>query len=148
MPAPYEGGCACGAIRYRITAEPLISYLCHCTECQKRTSSAFGISAIVPADALVIGKGATKVRTRKGDSGNELGIHFCADCGTSLFSAPVARPQIRVLYAGTLDDPGWVPVELNIWADSALPWVHMDPAVERIGGQPDMAAYIARKAGK
>ena len=148
MPAPYSGGCACGAIRYRVDAEPLISYLCHCTECQKRTSSAFGISAIVPTDKLVIEKGSPKERVRTADSGNDLGINFCADCGTSLFSAPRARPQIRVLYAGTLDDPTWVPIELNIWADSALPWVHMDPKVERVPGQPDIAKYIARKAGK
>ena len=47
MPAPYAGGCGCGAIRYSVTTEPLISYLCHCTECQKRTASAFGISAVV-----------------------------------------------------------------------------------------------------
>ena len=44
MPTPYTGCCGCGAIRYRVTAEPLISYLCHCTECQRRTSSAFGLN--------------------------------------------------------------------------------------------------------
>lgn len=144
MPAPYAGGCACGAIRYTVASEPLISYLCHCTECQKRTSSAFGLNMQVTEDKLTIDRGAPKSRTRKADSGNDLAINFCGDCGTSLFSVPSARPNIRVVYAGTLDDPSWVPVKLNIWADSALPWVPMDPATPRITGQPNMADYIDR----
>ena len=137
MPAPYSG-----EIRYTVTSEPLLSYCCHCTECQKRTSSAFGISALIPTDKLVIDKGTPTEHTRKADSGNDLTINFCDKCGTSLWSAPAARPQMRVLYAGALDDPTWVPIKLNIWADSALPWVHMDPDVERVGQQPNLADYI------
>tara|TARA_R110002126_G_scaffold52897_38_gene143508 strand:- start:1001 stop:1438 length:438 start_codon:yes stop_codon:yes gene_type:complete len=144
MPAPYAGGCGCGAIRYSVTSEPLISYLCHCTECQRRTSSAFGLNFQIPAEHLAIEQGSPASRTRRADSGNELALNFCGDCGTSLFSVPAARPNIRVIYAGTLDDPSWVPVKLNIWADSALPWVHMDPAIEKIGGQPNMADYIGK----
>ena len=144
MMAPYSGGCGCGAIRYTVTSEPLISYLCHCTECQRRTSSAFGLNLQIPTENLVIEQGTPASRTRSADSGNELVLNFCSDCGTSLFSAPSARPQIRVVYAGTLDDPSWVPVKLNIWADSALPWVHMDPSINKISGQPNMADYIGK----
>ena len=142
MPAPYTGGCACGAIRYTVKAEPLVSYCCHCTECQKRTSSAFGVSALVTTDSLSIDKGTPKERMRKADSGNDLGISFCTECGTSLYSAPAARPQVRVLYAGTLDDPTWVPIKLNIWTGSALPWVHLDPALPNEPGQPNIADYF------
>ena len=144
MPAPYTGGCACGAIRYTVSEEPLISYCCHCTECQKRTSSAFGVSAMIAADSLTIERGTPKERTRKGESGNELTINFCGDCGSSLFSAPKARPQIRVLYAGTLDAPGELPVQLNIWTDSAMPWVHMDPNLPKEPRQPNMAEYLRK----
>ena len=119
MTAPYSGGCGCGAIRYTVTSEPLISYLCHCTECQRRTSSAFGLNFQIPTENLVIDKGTPASRTRSADSGNDLALNFCGDCGTPLFSAPGARPQIRVIYAGTLDDPSWVPVKLNIWTASA-----------------------------
>ncbi len=142
MPAPYTGGCACGAIRYTIKSEPLISYLCHCTECQKRTASAFGLNLQITSDNLIIDKGTPKERTRKGDSGNELTINFCGDCGTTLFSAPHARPNIRVMYCGSLDDPAWVPVKLNIWTKSALPWVYLDPSLPDEPGQPDMSMYI------
>lgn len=144
MPAPYAGGCGCGAIRYSVTAEPLISYLCHCTECQRRTSSAFGLNMQVPAESLTIEKGEPASRTRTADSGNELSLNFCGDCGTSLFSVPGARPQVRVIYAGTLDDPSWVPVKLHIWADSALPWSIPEDGIERVPGQPNMADYIGK----
>ena len=144
MPPPHAGGCACGAVRYTVTAEPMLSYCCHCTDCRKRTSSAFGLSAMVPTDHLVIERGAPKARTRKGDSGNELAIHFCGECGSSLFSAPAARPQIRGLYAGTLDEPDRLPVQLNIWTDSALPWVALDAAIPNEPRQPNMADYLKR----
>jgi len=144
MMAPYSGGCGCGAIRYTVTSEPLISYLCHCTECQRRTSSAFGLNMQVPTENLVIEKGTPTERIRTADSGNELALNFCNQCGAPLFSRSLAREHIRVIYAGTLDDPSWVPVKLNIWADSALPWVQMDPKAERIAGQPNMADYIGK----
>ena len=144
MPAPYTGGCGCGAIRYRVTAEPLISYLCHCTECQRRTSSAFGLNMQIPAENLVIEQGEPASRTRTAASGNDLALNFCGDCGTPLFSVPSARPGVRVIYCGTLDDPGWVPVKLHIWADSALPWAIPDDGIERVAGQPNMADYIGR----
>jgi hypothetical protein len=144
MPAPYTGGCGCGAIRYSMTTEPLISYLCHCTECQRRTSSAFGLNTQIPAENLVIEKGTPAERKRRADSGNELGLNFCGDCGTPLFSIPGARPKIRVIYCGTLDDPSWVPVKLHIWSDSALPWAIPDDGIERVSGQPNMADYIGK----
>tara|TARA_R110002110_G_scaffold190628_1_gene398820 strand:+ start:776 stop:1213 length:438 start_codon:yes stop_codon:yes gene_type:complete len=144
MTAPYSGGCGCGAVRYSVTGEPLISYLCHCTECQRRTSSAFGLNFQIPTENLVIEKGTPATRVRTADSGNDLALNFCADCGTPLFSAPAARPQIRVIYAGTLDDPSWVPVKLHIWSDSALPWAIGEDGIERVAGQPNMADYIGK----
>ena len=137
-----EGGCACGAVRYAVAGPPLISYCCHCTECRRRTGSAFGLNAQVRAEAFEVRRGTPKVRTRVADSGNELALHFCGGCGATLFSVPAARPHLRVVYAGTLDDPGRVPVRLNIWTDSALPWVHLDPAIEEVPRQPDMARYV------
>lgn len=145
MTAPYSGGCACGAIRYTVTAEPFVSYACHCTECQKRTASAFGVSLQVPAESVTVEKGTAKTYRRMGDTGNPLEIHFCGDCSSSLFSKPEAWPHLTVVYAGTLDDPSWVPIKANIWTDSALPWVHMEPGTERFPRAPDFSKYFAPK---
>lgn len=144
MPAPYPGGCACGAIRYTVTAEPYTSYRCHCRACQKRTSGAFGLSAQVPAASLAFQKGTPKTRLRTAESGNVLTVHFCGDCGTSLYSASTGRPHVHVLYIGTLDDPAAIPPRLDIWTDYALPWVHLDPALPATPRQPEIAKYYVR----
>lgn len=69
MKIAYTGGCQCGQIRDEICAEPLTLYVCHCQECQKQSSSAFGMSLTVPCDAVVILQGQPKVCTRQADSG-------------------------------------------------------------------------------
>lgn len=145
MPAPFSGGCACGAVRYRCAAEPYVSYLCHCTECRKRTGSAYGVSLQVPAEGVAVETGTLKSRTRTADSGNELTMRFCGDCGTTLFGDNAARPHVRVIFGGTLDDPSWVPVMANIWTDSALPWVRMEAGVETFPKAPDFARYYAAR---
>lgn len=144
MPAPYRGGCACSAIRYDVTAEPYTAYCCHCNACQKRTGSAFGLSMQVPTTGLVIAGETPRTRVRIADSGNEFIVHFCGKCGSSLYSAAAARPEVRVVYIGTLDDPTAVSPRLNIWTDFALPWLPLDPALPDIPRQPDFAKYYER----
>ncbi len=142
-PIPFEGGCACGAVRYRCAAAPFVSYACHCTACQKRTGSAFGVSVQVPAEAVTILEGEPKSRARIADSGNELRSHFCGECGTTIYGASSARPRVRTLMAGSIDDPSWVPIQANIWIGSALPWVHLSEAVESFPKAGDWTTYYA-----
>ncbi|MCZ6859590.1 MAG: GFA family protein [Alphaproteobacteria bacterium] len=143
MPVPFSGGCSCGAIRYTCTEEPFVSYLCHCTECQKRTGSAFGISVLVPPKSFRLDKGTPKTRERIADSGNVITFHFCGDCGTNVFADNSARAHAMGLFGGTLDDPDWLPIQANIWTDSALGWVQMDETVERFAKVPDFSKYFA-----
>jgi hypothetical protein len=72
MPAPYTGGCQCGRVRYELTAEPIRIVACHCTECQRQSGSAFGMSMLVSADSLTV-TGETKRFTRIADSGSDCG---------------------------------------------------------------------------
>ncbi len=139
-----SGGCACGAIRYTSVEEPFVSYLCHCTECRKRTGSAFGISVQVPRGGFRLGVGAPRTRIRIADSGNELHVRFCDACGTSICSESPARPHVTVIYAGTLDDPGRIPIQANIWTDSALDWVPIGADVPRHPKAPDLSRYYDR----
>ena len=67
-----EGGCQCGAVRYRITGEPIALYVCHCRECQKQSASAFGLSLEVPRAALRLTSGTPRRWTRMSDSGRRL----------------------------------------------------------------------------
>ena len=86
-----RGGCQCGKIRYEIKAEPLSLYVCHCTECQKQSASAFGMSMPVPRNALVILEGKPKQWSRVSSSDREVACFFCGDCGTRLFHNPAPQ---------------------------------------------------------
>jgi hypothetical protein len=127
-PEVLEGGCQCGSIRYRINASPHILYTCHCTDCQKQSSSAFGMSLIVDAQAVEFVSGVTDLKfwdTRGGD-GILKRCAFCPNCGTRLYHASEDDQQISIK-AGSLDDTsGLIPIA-HIWLRSAQPWIEFDP---------------------
>jgi hypothetical protein len=128
MTTSLSGGCLCGAIRFHCDGPALASFACHCTACQKRTSSAFGTGILVQADKLVIEQGTTRTRRRMADSGNDIEMHFCGDCGTSLYAINSGRRHAHIVFTGALDDPSQVEIRMNVWTDSALPWVNLDNA--------------------
>ena len=123
LKVPFEGGCQCGAIRYRCTAPPYVQYTCHCRACQRLTSSAFATAIQVPAEAFSIQEGTVLTRDRTADSGNRLTTAFCGTCGSVLYSANSARPRLRSIYVGTLDTAADVDVSAHIWTKMRWPWV-------------------------
>jgi hypothetical protein len=132
------GGCLCGQVRYRITAEPMVSRICWCRDCQ-RISSNGTVNLLVPSASIEV-SGAVSAHTRSADSGNEVTRRFCPQCGSQLFSNSSGRPLLTVVRVGTLDDPSSVRPSANIWSSSAPAWACLDPALERIEGQPAPAA--------
>jgi hypothetical protein len=121
--APLEGGCLCGAIRYRCAALPFVAYTCHCLACQHITSSAFATCIQVPAEALTVAEGSPASQDRDADSGNRLTTAFCAACGSALYVANSSRPRTRTIFVGTLDQAASVEVDAHIWTKRRLPWV-------------------------
>ncbi|MGV8997827.1 MAG: GFA family protein [Parvibaculaceae bacterium] len=132
MPYPYTGGCQCGAVRYTLNAEPERIVACHCSECQKQSGSAFGLSMLVKRDDLVV-TGPLKTFIRTADSGNANTGVFCPDCGNRIYNVPAYRPDHVVLKPGTLDDTSWVRPQTFIWMDSAQGWV---PVPEGVACEP------------
>ena len=137
MTFPYTGGCQCGQIRYEIRAEPLTVYVCHCQECQKQSSSAFGMSLTVARDAFAIIQGQPKAWTRKADSGREVKNWFCGDCGTRLFHERTYSPDTINVKPGTLDDTSWLHPVGNLWTSKAQPWVIISEQMLNYDGQPE-----------
>lgn len=131
-----EGGCQCGGIRYRVSAEPVRVSLCHCLECQKQSGSAFGMSAIVAEASFTLLKGTLKKFTRSSDSGRPVDCHFCPDCGTRIYH----QAQVYVGYVnvkpGTFDDRSWLKPTTSIWMGSRQPWVTVPADVFVHDGQP------------
>lgn len=136
MSAQYTGSCQCGQICYEIHAQPLTLYLCHCKECQKQSSSAFGMSMTVLRNAVIIVQGQPKTWTRIADSGRDVTCSFCGNCGTRLFHDRAYNPETINVKAGTLNDmSGLYPVG-HLWTSSAQPWMPLSDQMLNYEGQP------------
>lgn len=134
--AHIEGGCLCGRVRYSADAEPAFAGVCHCTDCQKFSGSAFATVVGVPASALKVA-GALKTFTKAGDSGQSMHRRFCPECGSGVMDEADALPGIVMLNAGTLDDRSWVKPLSQVYCDSAQPWVQLGGEMKHFGKMPD-----------
>ena len=121
---PHEGGCVCGAVRYRVKNEPVRHSACHCTFCQRRTGSAFGLGAYFKEEDIEILKGELKTYEHRSDeSGRWLRLQFCPNCGTQVTWIVEALPGMRGIGVGTLDDPKRIRIRRFGWFRSAHPWI-------------------------
>ncbi len=116
-----EGGCQCGAVRYRILGESLRITVCHCTECQRQSGSAFGMSLAVAETCFELVSGVLKTFTVTCDSGRLKTCSFCSDCGVRIYhQGPDRELSIK---AGTLDDRIALQPEAHYWASRKQAWV-------------------------
>lgn len=142
MKLPLGGGCQCGYLRYEVRAEPLSVYNCHCTECQRQSGSAFGMSVVVPRPALVYLAGKPQRWSRTTDRGNVLDGDFCPHCGVRIAHLPRVNEKVAILKPGTLDDTSWLVPVGHIWTRSAQPWVTFEADTVVFEGHPDIAKLI------
>jgi hypothetical protein len=131
----FAGGCACGAVRYRLARTPMFVHCCHCRDCQRQTGSAFVINALIETDRIVLFAGELQPVSLPTDSGRPHDVCRCRDCMTALWSDYGHRPALRFVRVGTLDDPAALPPDVHIFTRSKLPWVSL-PA-----GTPAFDAY-------
>lgn len=118
---PLEGGCLCGAVRYRVTEAPIDSGYCHCRMCQRSSGAPAQATAEVPIDGFSITRGKPKAY-RSSDWGVR---HFCPDCGSQLTFRLAADPTTVSLNVPTLDHPEALAPRKHIWCSSQLPWFHV-----------------------
>jgi hypothetical protein len=120
-----SGGCHCGALRYRITAPPLRTYLCHCTDCQRLSGSAFGIGVVVCEDSFSL-NGSPRIVQRVLGSGKIGHRWTCSACGVWICGGPRMHPNTgvvqRIVRGGTLDETKWLKPTMHMWTRSAQPW--------------------------
>lgn len=120
---PFEGGCQCQTVRYRCSMPPYVAYTCHCRECQKMTSSAFATCMQVPAESFEVIEGSPAAQQRISDDGNTLTTSFCGKCGSALYISNSARPRLRTILVGTLNNSQDIKVSAHIYTSRKLPWV-------------------------
>jgi hypothetical protein len=116
------GGCLCGKVRYRAEGTPLSVAICHCTNCQRNTGSAFSVNVIFPKEALTM-EGSPAIYEDVGDTGNVVRRVFCGTCGTPLESRSVfSAPGYAVLKSGSFDDPSVFVPDSEVYCVTAMPW--------------------------
>ena len=123
-----EGGCACGAVRYRLASEPLFVHCCHCLNCQRQTGSAFVVNVLIEADRVELLEGEPEPVAVPRSGGKKQKIWRCAACQTALYSE-YTSPRVRFVRAGTLDDPSSVAPDVHIFTRSKLPWLTLPESV-------------------
>ena len=134
MPTSFTGGCLCGAIRYEVSAEPIMMFNCHCRDCQRSTGGAFTPVVYVPAKAFKITKGSARYYSTASDMGGHNKRGFCPYCGSRLFGG--ASETGQGIAASSLDDPSLFKPELHIWASDAQPWDQIDPKLPKFEEYP------------
>lgn len=137
MTRHFSGGCLCGGFRYEGDAEPILSFNCHCRDCQRATGSVFAAAFAVPREAVKL-QGDYRYFTKKGDDGREVSRGFCPTCGSRVVSTLELLPSVYGIYASSLDDPSWFKPTMDIWVSSALPWDCMDPSLPKFPKNPDL----------
>jgi len=128
----FDGGCACGHVRYRVKSEPLVVHCCHCSWCQRQNGSAFAVNALVEADRVELLEGDVNDILVPSPSGKNQKISRCPNCQVAVWSYYLVMrgglgELVRFIRVGTLDDPGNMPPDVHIYTSSKQPWVTLPP---------------------
>ena len=121
-----DGGCSCGAVRYKLIAGPLVVHCCHCRRCQNQTGSAFALNALFDSSHIQILQGDVIEIVEETPSGQGQTIARCEKCKIALWSnyfMSGIKEKIRFLRVGTLDNPDRMPPDVHIFAASKQPWI-------------------------
>lgn len=136
----YEGGCTCGAIRYRMESKPLFVHCCHCHWCQRETGTSYALNAIIEADRLTILQGEPMMVLTPSSSGKGQKIWRCPACRVALWSNySGAGDSLNFVRVGTLDEACRLSPDIHIFTASKQPWVVVPE------GQPAVEEYYDRE---
>ncbi len=137
---PLEGGCDCGAVRYRMTDAPLFVHCCHCRWCQRESGASFALNALIESTRLELTRGAPECVDTPSNSGKGQRIFRCPTCRLALWSHYAgAGDKASFVRVGTLDEPDRLPPDIHIFTRSKQPWVVLPP------GTPAVPEYYDRE---
>jgi hypothetical protein len=134
-----DGGCACGAVRYRLKSKPMFVHCCHCRDCQRQTGTAFVLNALIETDRVEMLTGEARPIAVPTDSGKPHRIFRCPSCQTAVWSEYGGVEKIRFVRVGTLDQPSALQPDVHIYVRSKVPWVRLPD------GTPAFEAYYSAR---
>ena len=128
-----DGGCHCGAVRYEAEADPDKTIICHCTDCQALSGSAYRTVIFVPERDFALLQGDLKTYIKTADSGNRRAMMFCPECGTQIYATSAGgQDRIFGLRVGTVRQRAMLRPRKQYWCRSALDWVGDLGGIERV----------------
>ena len=133
---PFSGGCACGAIRYEATAEPVLMLHCHCRDCQRSSGGPFSSLVVVPAESFKLLQGPLCFHASQSEAGGMTRRGFCPDCGSPIMGKPDSAPHIVAIRTSSLEDPSAFSLQMDVWTSDAHPWDHMNTALPKFEKYP------------
>ncbi len=134
---PISGSCQCGNVTYQLLAPPKMILACHCKECQKLSTSAFSITALVATDSVLF-SGELREWQRYAESGNKNFAKFCPSCGNRIFHFNPDKPEMIKLKPANLTDTRLIQPELHIWVSEKQDWFQIPEGVKTCEGQPEL----------
>ncbi|HEY4043387.1 MAG TPA: GFA family protein [Rhodopila sp.] len=126
------GGCLCGAVRFEAGGDPELSVLCHCRMCQRASGAPVSALLFLHADRVTVTNG----KTRAVEFSARTWRHVCDHCASPLFFTRDARPDLRAIFVGALDDPGGFRPEMHVCVSSAMSWLEIRDDAPRYDEKP------------
>jgi hypothetical protein len=134
-----DGRCLCGSITYTCDAEPAMTAVCHCRNCQRSTGTSFSLVVAAPKAAFQLsGDTLGTFQTVGEEHGMAADRRFCTACGSPVITESPLMPDMVLIKAGTLDDPSWLEPQMEIWGSSAQPWLPEAEGRPRLPTGPQM----------
>ena len=120
-----DGGCFCGHVTYEAEADPARTAICHCTDCQTHSASAYGVVVGIDAASFKLTSGTLKTWVKTAESGNKRALTFCPECGTRIYGGPGdgSASGFFSLRVGTIRQREQFVPKTQVWTQSRLPWV-------------------------
>jgi hypothetical protein len=132
-------------VTYLLRGEPLMTYACHCLDCQKRTGSAFSLGMMVPSEAIEL-QGNLAAWERTADTGLTNTRYSCQLCGNIIYGVGSLTPELYKLQPGTLNDTSEVEPDVHIWTSRKQPWLHIPEIAPCFEQQPGDVTEILSAA--
>jgi hypothetical protein len=136
MSEPYRGGCACGAIRYEISADPIFMNDCQCLDCQHKSGTGHGSYLTFAGRQNVMVEGEASHWKVAGDNGNVKTHSFCPTCGSPVYLTSVANPDFFTVHAASLDDPARYVPHAVTYTVRGHAWDRVDPSLQHFEKMP------------
>ena len=129
-----DGGCHCGQVRYQAEIDPEKVIICHCTDCQVMSGSAYRTVAFTAEDGFALLSGQLKTYIKIAESGNRRAMGFCPECGTHIYATDARDgPKVYGIRVGTADQRASLPPQSQKWCGSALDWVQDIGGLDKAG---------------